>query len=479
MSTPVLCRHFLRLLAGVSCFSLAGAGASTIDSTWYERSWQSGDGLPDNSVSGIAQTPDGYLWVATAGGLKRFDGVRFQEEFPLTSLDGVPEHVVRAMYLDKQGRIWLGMDRGPIVCIAPEDAQVFTNVPDARAAAITEDSDGAIWVTYVDGGLTQIKNGQAAVFNDARGWHAVGTTFLASDNEGRLWFANRNQVGIYQDGKFQTLLKLAQPVRCLGQRHEGGIWICTGRRLMSYEEGGEPKPFSRLPAEPNSILGTALFEDRDGAVWVGTSANGLFRCAGTNAVQVPTSSSEITCLTQDREGNLWVGTDSGGLDRVRPRIIELLGTETGLPYESVRSVCEDTSGAIWVATRNGILASWQNNTWSLLPSTNEPAGYFSCVAADPQGGLWIGTRDHGFYHLKGGQYQNWQQTNGLSSDDVRCLMESSNGDLFIATDTPPRLQRLHDGQLHPLKAPAQTRSIRALTQDATGKIWVASADGRL
>jgi signal transduction histidine kinase/ligand-binding sensor domain-containing protein len=480
VSTPVVCRYFIRLLAGLLCLAATTAGAGQIDSTWYERSWQSGDGLPDNSVSGIAQTPDGYLWVATAGGLKRFDGVRFQEEFPLTSLDGVPEHVVRAMFLDRQGRIWLGMDRGPIVCIAPGNAQVFTNVPDARAAGITEDSDGAIWVTYVDGGLTQIKNGRVTVFNNENGWHAIGTAFLASDNDGRLWFANRNQVGIYQDGKFQTLVTLQQPVRCIGRRREGGIWICIGRRLMSYEEGGEPQQFCRMPAEPNSILGTVLFESRDGAVWVGTGAHGLFRCAGTNAVQMPTSSSEITCLTQDREGNLWVGTDSGGLDRLRPRIIELLGTDTGLPYESVRSVCEDASGAIWVATRNGILARWQNNTWGILPEeTNEPAGNFSCVAADPKGGLWIGTRDHGFYHLQDGKYQNWRQVDGLSSDDVRSIMESSNGDLFVATDTPSRLQRLHDGTLRALKAPSQTRSIRALTQDAAGRVWVASADGRL
>ena len=49
----------------------------------------------------------------------------------------------------------------------------------------------------------------------------------------------------------------------------------------------------------------------------------------------------------------------------------------------------------------------------------------------------------------------------------------------MATDTPSRLQRLHDGTLRALKAPSQTRSIRALTQDAAGRVWVASADGRL
>src|ERR1041385_4412157 len=132
------------LLVGGLCVSSVAALGSETDSTWYERSWQSAEGLPDNSVSGLAQTSDGYLWVATAGGLMRFDGVRFQE-FPLASLDGVPNRVVRTMFLDTHERLWLGMDRGPVVCIGPDATQVFTNgLPDARASSMAEDAEGAI-----------------------------------------------------------------------------------------------------------------------------------------------------------------------------------------------------------------------------------------------------------------------------------------------------------------------------------------------
>lgn len=450
-----------------------------VDSTWYERSWQSAEGLPDNNVVGVAQTKDGYLWVATAGGLMRFDGARFQE-FPLASLDGVPNRVVRAMYLDRRGWLWLGMDRGTIVRIAPDATEVFTNVPDQRATCITEDSLGAIWITYAEGGLTQIKGHHVKQFDSATGWEPGGATSLASDNAGRLWFAKGNQIGLFDAGKFKTLLTLPETIGCIEQRQEGGIWICAGRRLLSYEQGGQPQEFENLPSEPDGIEGTALFEDRAGALWVGTDSHGLFRCTGTNAMQVPTSYFEIASLTQDHEGNLWVGTTGGGLDRLRPRIIELLGTESGLPYESIRSVCEDPSGTIWAATQNGLLAHWQNGVWNLRPGgTNEPSGNFSCVVASPDGGLWIGTRDHGLYHFKDGRYRNWRQSDGLSSDDVRSVLECSNGDVYFATDNPSRVEWLHAGQLQPLQMTVQVRSIRALTQDAQGQIWAGSADGRL
>ena len=39
--------------------------------------WRTDEGLPDSAVSSIAQTRDGYLWIGTANGLARFDGVRF------------------------------------------------------------------------------------------------------------------------------------------------------------------------------------------------------------------------------------------------------------------------------------------------------------------------------------------------------------------------------------------------------------------
>jgi signal transduction histidine kinase/ligand-binding sensor domain-containing protein len=478
-SLPSRYRIFSSALAGLLWLVAFTVAAGEPDSSWYERSWQSAEGLPDNSVVGVAQTPDGYLWVATAGGLMKFDGVRFQE-FPLVTLDGVRDRVVRAMYLDMNGELWLGMDRGPIVHITPEATEVLTNTPDRLISYITGDSEGAIWIGYNNGGLAQIKNGQVTVFDSSTGWRVSSGSSLASDSGGRIWFARGNQVGVFQEGKFQTLLTLPGMVDCISRRPEGGIWICSGRRLLKYEAGSDAQLFGELPPGQSGVTGTTLFEDRTGALWVGTTASGLFRCTATNIVQVPTSDSEIACLAQDTEGNLWAGTTGGGLDRLRPRIIQLLGTDSGLPNENVRSVCQDVSGAIWAATRNGLLASWQSNAWNVLPSgSDDLSGVFSCVAADPNGGLWIGTRNHGFYHLQNGQSQNWRREDGLSSDDVRSIFESSTGDVYVATDNPSRVQRLRGGQLQPLEMSPQLRSIRALAEDNNGRIWVASADGRL
>ena len=87
-----------------------------------------------------------------------------------------------------------------------------------------------------------------------------------------------------------------------------------------------------------------LFEDRSGALWIGTSTSGLFRYDGTNITRAETSHQSILSLTEDREGNIWAGTAGGGLNRLRPRVLEVEGKAAGLPFEAVRSACEDASG---------------------------------------------------------------------------------------------------------------------------------------
>lgn len=467
------------LLTGFLLLPACRLFAGDTNSAWFSRSWQSSDGLPDNNVVGVAQTPDGYLWVATAGGLMRFDGVRFQE-FPLANIEGVPNRVVRAMICDRRGWLWLEMDRGPIVCISPSETRVYTNTPDAYGTFMADDADGSIWITYTDGDLTRIRNGHVTIFDSKSGWPADGPSSVATDVKGELWFAKGKQIGVFCDGKFQTLITWTNDISCIGQRREGGIWFSCGRQLWQFKEGEQPHLHGEFPARIGRLQPQSILEDDKGAIWAGTAANGLFRFSGTNGEVIPTSYLEINCLAMDREGNIWAGTSGGGLDRVRPRVIELLGRDSGLPNESIRSACEDSKGVVWVATWNGLVAQWQNGMWTtLMTGTNLPEGIFSCVAADREGGVWVGTRDNGFFHLKNGRCNHWLERDGLSSDEVRSILQSSSGDVFVSTDLPSRLHLLDDTGLRPLEMSVQPRSIRGLVEDANKIVWAGSADGLL
>jgi len=471
----------VRRVSGIAVASLYFLAANVFsaesgNSRWYARSWESADGLPDNEVTGVAQTPDGYLWTATAGGLLRFDGIQFQE-FPLMSLEGLPNRVVRAMTMDHAGGLWLGMDRGPVICVASDGARAFTKgLRDSRIVQLAGDEDDAIWIAYADGNLNCLKDGRVASLAAPADWPTVGAPSLATDRSGQLWVAKSRKVGLLRHGQFQTVLDLPVTAECLAAARNGGVWLCGGRQLLRVQTNAL-RLIARLPVEPNGMTATTALEESAGAIWIGTAADGLFRCDGTNTEAVPTSYAEITSLAEDREGNIWAGTGGGGLNRLRPRVIELLGRESGLPYESVRSVCVDDAGAIWVATQNGLLARRDKDQWTTVNEVTR--GFFACVASSRRGGVWAGTRDAGFYYIGGGHSDHWDRSQGLSSDNVRSIFEASNGDVFIGCDGPSRLDCLRDGQVCEFNSPVRHRSLRAMTQDREGRVWVGSADGML
>jgi ligand-binding sensor domain-containing protein len=304
------------------CISLLLASsrpAVAADNDWLARIWRTDNGLLDNSISGLAQTPEGYLWVGTDGGLMRFDGARFQE-FSLISLQGVANRVIRTQVLDHRGRLWLGMDRGTVVCVEPDRARVFSardGLPDLRATVMAEDGDGAIWIAYSGAlGVSRIKDGQVTRFSVQDGLPPAGTCWLASDAKGQLWFAKGGFVGVFREGRFQTLQTLDTVTMRITAAHSGGIWICDASRLLKYDEGrGLPETVKM--AQPGATP-TVLLEDRAGVLWIGTSAHGLFRYDGSTFETVTTSHPEITCLVEDRENNIWVGTRGGGLNQLQP-----------------------------------------------------------------------------------------------------------------------------------------------------------------
>ena len=146
MRVPTLKSVFLL----VTLFAFAGARAEELayaspdhlgpsssptpstNSAWCSRAWQSEEGLPGNTVVGVAQTPDGFLWVATESGLTRFDGVRFQETAPWRNPN-------QAFLADRRGRLWLGKRtakaKGEVVCLDAGQTRLFSTSGDLEMRA--------------------------------------------------------------------------------------------------------------------------------------------------------------------------------------------------------------------------------------------------------------------------------------------------------------------------------------------------------
>ena len=456
-----------------------GSGVAAEDpQAWHYQAWQTDEGLPDNNVTGVAQTADGFLWVATLGGLMRFDGIEF-DEFSLTHLPKVPNRNVRTIYLDRQKQLWLTLDRGVIVRVGEAGIRVFgreDGALDTMVTTVAEDRDGGVW--FASGPeLLRIRGDQVKRVGAEDGLPPGDTSWLATDERGDLWIARGPQVGVLREGRWEVLLTVDSTGVRMAAADGGGMWICTATQVLKFSGEGEPEVVAQLPAK---TVVRVMLEDRGGALWLGTAADGVLRLQGNELERIKVGHPEISSLTEDREGNLWVGTSGSGLNLLHRQTMGLITAIQGLPFRSVRSVCQDTDGWIWTALQNGGLGRGRGTPWQAVGQADGwPGGEAFCVAPTLDGGVWIGTRDGGLQRLRAGKCEEWGKDQGLGGRYVSSLMQAKNGDLWLATNGPNQMWRFREGKFREMRLPRNPRSIRALTEGPDGTIWAGTSDGQV
>ncbi|MCX6872801.1 MAG: triple tyrosine motif-containing protein [Verrucomicrobia bacterium] len=471
-------------LAGLLALPATGGASAAVEPTWVIRTWQSDAGLPDNTVVGIEQTPDGFLWVATRTGLVRFDGVRFQP-FPVT-VPGVPAGEIKALVADRRARLWVAKDRGVVICLDQGRATTVVGpehaAADIGASLMVEDAAGAVWVSYGNGEVLRIQDGRVRAFTTADGLpEGAGMCRLALDGTGQLWFSKGSWVGVFRGDKFRPLEQV-DATAITGAR-SGGIWWCRDAQFWKYCEG---RPLLKIPANLPVATPTALHEDRAGCLWVGTVEAGLFRFDPAGPATTTVSQPAIVAMKEDREGNLWIGTRGGGLNQLKPKIVDLLTPGSASPFSPVRSVCQDTDGVLWaVVWPNGEVLRSAGQGWTPLSAKDGWLIPFSqCVAADPQGGIWIGTQYAGLHRWRNGVVtDSLNKTSGLAGDHVEALLATASGEVWIGTGWSDKehedLQCRKAGQLQTFHLPPGSGLVRALATDSAGDCWAATSQGLL
>lgn len=479
-------RRFLRRgIAGLALLTTALPLGAATNSAWFARAWQTEDGLPEHTIVGLEQTPDGFLWVATHRSLSRFDGVRFREFAPAAPASPTTDQI-RGMLTDRQGRLWLARDGGRVVCIERDGTSQVVTLGDASAAqarAMTATGDGSLWLSDSAGAAFRIQDGNVRAFGPAEGLPGQGVCWIVTDASGQLWYAQAGEVGVFRSGRFERLVNVGQPSVRLCPARAGGVWLSAGLKLYRLREGELLSSAAELKLEPghSEATVTALFEDREGGVWLGTSSSGLFRYDGQSLQPVATSHPNIINVFQDTESNVWVGTRGGGLNRLSPRVLQLASLADGLPFAAVQSACEDKSGSLWAVGQNGALACRSNSAWRLVSNNSESgAGGAVCVATEAAGSVLVGTRDRGLFRYHDGVLVALPLNRQLTNHSVHALHSDERGNLWIALNSFVARFRSSDGTVRHFALPTGASDVRAIVQDASGDVWMGTtSDGLL
>jgi ligand-binding sensor domain-containing protein/signal transduction histidine kinase len=423
---------------------------SSLDTPTFQyasRTWHIDEGLPDNLVQAIAQTPDGYLWVGTRGGLARFDGVQFTA-YDSKNTPALRNSSVTALCADRFGALWIGTDGGGITCLRDG---TFSNFASTNGLAgnhvrvIFESKDGSLWIGTTEG-MSQYKNGKFRSYTEADGLLSDAVNYIYEDRDENLW-------------------------------------IATGKGLNRLRQGGAMDSFTMPDGLPNDSV-RGICQDKGGRIWIGSN-NGLlwydwywqnhFYAYNT---RYGLSDTFVSAICEDREGNLWVGTYSG-LNRFREgRFYNQLDNE-GLPFDHVNALFEDREGDLWVGSKEGLIRLTPKRFFAYTKQQGLTHNNTMSVLEDSAGSLWIGTWGGGLNRLKDEQVTSYAPTNGLSQDLILSLCAGRDGSIWVGADFDGGLTRLKDGKItrYTAKDGLIDAGLRVLCEDRKGNLWIGTSRG--
>lgn len=451
---------------------------------YSRQAWRSSEGLPQNTVSAILQTRDGYLWLATYEGVARFDGVRFTV-FDRSNTDAMTQNHVSALLEARDGTLWVGTYGGGLLRYKDRRFEAYAapdGAADDQVTALAEDGEGSIWVGTT-GGVFLLRDGRTARYTSREGLPDEQVLSLAASKDGGVWVGTT--AGVARLGR--GAIAQHEPERGLPstaitsvlEEADGALWLGTAEGLFRLQRGSVER-YGRAQGLADTFV-RSLYRDREGTVWVGTSG-GLHRWHDGRfdvmTAREGLSRGAVVSLYEDREGSLWVGTDGGGLNRLRDGKVFTLTSADGLSTDAVYTIAGERAGGLWIGGASPDLVHFAGGALSPYPSAGLLAG--STVLAlfeDSRGRLWIGT-DRGLYVSEHHRMRPFGERQELAESGVRAIAEDRQGAIWIGTESSG-LRRYADGRLTVFGAPQGLRSseIRAIHVDRKGTLWVATYGG--
>jgi ligand-binding sensor domain-containing protein len=509
----VLRYSLLWTLCGLATFTATGHTQESINVG--HQSWSTENGLPQNSVHGIFQSRDGYIWIATEGGVARFNGV----DFTIFNHDTTPSFTsddICCFAQDRAGSLWIGTADG-LLQYSAGTFRRYSASDGLAAGGITSlavAADGTLLILTGAGISSFDKNH----FSALRLPDSALPTAMVSADDGSVWIASTSKIFRYQHGRILpqqldlppqmaniegigllpdhslwlrtstdvTLLQngLTRTLRMdsdfpsariqsvlAGSREE--LWIGTNNGLfLLNKNSAHPQLQSALGS--NSILST--LQDREGNLWVGTETNGLEILRQQNFRTIPSLPDHaVTAITQASDGAMWIGTNGDGLDRWQSAGIQHFSTRDGLLSEIVLALASGTDGSMWVGTPDGLSHIEGNRVKSYSSADGLPDDLVRSLLTSDDGSLWIGTR-RGLAHLLNDRFETLTQSDGLKSDLIGVLLQSHSAksphDLWIGTFSG--LSRLHDGKIKTFttKDGLSGDIITSLAEGPSGILWI-------
>jgi signal transduction histidine kinase/ligand-binding sensor domain-containing protein/DNA-binding response OmpR family regulator len=432
------------------------------------------EGLSQSTVYDIKQDQLGYIWVATADGLNRYDGYKFVvfRHNPKDSLS-LPSNMTNSLLLDKNGDLWIGTGLG--LARYNHNLNSFTTF-----------------------GLSN--NGLRMRVLCLEKWN--DDEFFVATNLGLFIFSAKNGF------KVLNFPPMSFGKTAMLKIDDKKILIGADRGLYFYYPKTNNFTLANIEFNGKSIM-SMLPEDNDRKkIWIGTEGSGLYLYDLQNNQlkkyyhdknnSKSISSNFIRSLCYDSQHRLWIGTFVGLniLNEVSgdfTRFYNNYQDDGSISQNSIRSIFSDSQGGLWLGTYYGGLNYYHplktqfEHIYYIRGANSLNDNVVSSMLAEPDGKIWIGTNDKGLdlYNTKTNDFVHFKNEENnprsLSGNNIKALLKLDNGNLLVGTHGgglnyfETRLGKF--SRINLSQDPMINDYVYELVKDKIGNVWIGTLNG--
>ncbi len=479
------------LLLALGFFQAVPAGADSRLGDFTVTRWTKDNGLPDNSVTCLLRTRDGFLWIGTGNGLTRFDGLNF-EPVNLAPRHGSLAKEITALCQDEWNRLWIGTREDGLWCLDSGVASQFNPPQGLNSASVTciaGDQAGGLWVGTTNG-LSYFRGTNVMTFTVAQGLPSDTISSVHVSGTNLVLITTRNGMCQFKDGRLSPLEfqgdSPGESAEMIGLYNDqsGNLWAFGDTYLVNLNDG---KRFNYFRSGDTSSLRIwCSCEGRDGQLWIGTSGQGVFSFAEGRfrplSVREASLGSDVQAIHEDAAGNLWLGTFSSGLFRLQARRVQTFDAVAGLPSEMASCLAATPDGQVWAgyADEGLFVRRGEHFERCQRQPDGEPFNLITSVAATVRGEIWAGTLGFGLIQRQAGEAARLTTENGLADDEITAVAAQSDGSVWVGT-TAGMVHHLSGNEMvtYGEQAGLENAAVSCILAAVSGKVYVGNKNGGL
>lgn len=510
----------LMLLVPIALVDRASASVRFTRGDFLITKWTTEDGLPQNTVTSILQTRDGYIWVGTFGGLARFDGIKFKV-FDAANTPGFNANRILSLYEDSWGRLWIGTETGEVYLRTEGGFEEFTGGPVKKRRTVwgfTERPGGQMYISSDSGlerfdldesgsvklgselimtetstfGLSKDRNGRVwvrvsgAMYMDAGDRLVpagelgvelpVGVQASAFADDGRLFIGARNDAGVFQNGRFNEIdLGPRGLLPSYGLIAEGNtLWYQTVDELVQVR--GEVAKRDDLKGIVQGGSRALMFDSEEN-LWLATHQDGLIKLTkrqirtwgrpGFDGDPFPTYA-----IVEDRNGTVWVG----GTRLLKIEAVDVgpaKQTEIPIGADVIHSLAVDADNTLWLGSPFGLYRNAGNGVEKVAHIRDQS---INALFFDRDGLLWVGA-SKGLYTFRDGVKERIPESSGLPDTSVFFLTQARDGRMLVGTRNGLAIGTNGNFVLYSTAEGLSGDSVREIVEDVDGALWIGTYGG--